>query len=137
MLVLCGLPVKRPPFGQLLHERRNGQFLLQVAGHPSYGLPWGQDRIVPLFLATLQHIFGATICFGTDLQRERAAVLHHARFSFLSKARIWYLRDPTQSRLPGYLNEVVLSDEFFREVTAHPIPTDGGGEGLVVCPSGA
>jgi hypothetical protein len=51
--VLCGLPVKRPLQGTLLHERRNGRFLLQVTGHPSYGLPWGQDRLVPLFLATL------------------------------------------------------------------------------------
>jgi hypothetical protein len=50
--VLCGLPVRRPPEGALLHERRNGQFLLQVIGHPSYGLPWGQDRLVPIFLAT-------------------------------------------------------------------------------------
>jgi hypothetical protein len=33
--------VKRPPAGSLLHERRNGQFVLQVTGHPSYGLPWG------------------------------------------------------------------------------------------------
>jgi hypothetical protein len=47
--VLCGLPVKRPQSGQLLHERRNGHFLLQVTGHPSYGLPWGQDRIVRSF----------------------------------------------------------------------------------------
>jgi hypothetical protein len=37
--VLCGLPVKRPATGSLLHERRNGQFVLQVTGHPSYGLP--------------------------------------------------------------------------------------------------
>ena len=51
--VLCGLPVKRPPKGTLLHERRNGQFLLQVIGHPQYGVPWGQDRLVPIFLATL------------------------------------------------------------------------------------
>jgi hypothetical protein len=51
--VLCGLPVKRPASGCLLHERRNGQFVLQVTGHPSYGLPWGQDRLVPIFLATL------------------------------------------------------------------------------------
>src|SRR5215472_13955544 len=40
--VLCGLPVRRPPEGSLLHERRNGQFILQVIGHPGYGLPWGQ-----------------------------------------------------------------------------------------------
>src|SRR5258708_33352279 len=51
--VLCGLPVKRPDVGCLLHERRNGQFVLQVTGHPSYGLPWCQDRLVPIFLATL------------------------------------------------------------------------------------
>ena len=35
--VLCGLPVRRPPDGSLLHERRNGEFILQVIGHPSYG----------------------------------------------------------------------------------------------------
>ena len=43
--VLCGLPIKKPAAGQLLYERRNGQFLLQVTGHPAYGLPWGQDRL--------------------------------------------------------------------------------------------
>jgi hypothetical protein len=51
--VLCGLPIKKPNRGELLHERRNGHFVLQVTGHPSYGLPWGQDRLVPIFLATL------------------------------------------------------------------------------------
>ena len=51
--VLCGLPIKRPTKGALLHERRNGQFLLQVTGHPKYGMPWGQDRLVPIFLSTL------------------------------------------------------------------------------------
>jgi hypothetical protein len=51
--VLCGLPVRPLPAGQLLYERRNGQFVLQVTGHPQYGVPFGQDRIVPIFLATL------------------------------------------------------------------------------------
>jgi hypothetical protein len=160
--VLCGLPVKRPEAGQLLHERRNGHFLLQVTGHPSYGLPWGQDRLVPIFLATqairqkspqimfesaaamldtfgmqqggsqyrrlvasFQRIFGATIFFGTDSQSERAAVVHHARFSFMREARIWYSRDPEQRLLPGDCqNRIVLSEEFYREIQAHPIPTD-------------
>jgi hypothetical protein len=160
--VLCGLPVKRPPKGALLHERRNGQFLLQVTGHPSYGVPWGQDRLVPIFLATLamrqqkqtitfrsaaemldtfgmqqggsqyrrlvaafQRVFGATIFFGTDIQREKAMVMHQARFNFMREARIWYSRDPNQELLPGgFENEIVLSDEFFREVTTHSIPTD-------------
>jgi hypothetical protein len=160
--VLCGLPVKRPAAGQFLHERRNGQFLLQVTGHPAYGLPWGQDRLVPIFLATLaikqqsrvirfrsaaqmldtsgvqqggtqyrrlmgafQRIFGATIFFGTDTQRERAAVIHRARFNFMSEARVWYARNSAQDTLPGeFENEIVLSDEFFGEIMNHPIPTD-------------
>jgi hypothetical protein len=160
--VLCGLPIKRPPKGALLHERRNGQFLLQVAGHPNYGVPWGQDRLVPIFLATLavrqqkqtitfrsaaemldvfgmqqggsqyrrliaafQRVFGATIFFGTDTQSGIATVMHQARFNFMREARIWYSRDPNQSLLAGgFENEIVLSDEFFREVTTHSIPTD-------------
>jgi len=160
--VLCELPIKRPAKGVLLHERRNGQFLLQVTGHPTYGVPWGQDRLVPIFLATLamrqqkqmitfrsaaqmldifgmqqggsqyrrliaafQRVFGATIFFGTDMQREKATVTHHARFNFMREARIWYSRDPNQEILPGcFENEIVLSDEFFREITTHSIPTD-------------
>jgi hypothetical protein len=125
-------------------------------------LPWGQDRLVPLFLATLairqksrvigfrgaaemldtfgmqqggtqyrrlmaafQRIFGATIFFGTDTQREKAAVVHRARFSFMSEARIWYSRNSEQETLPGeFQNEIVLSPEFFKEILDHPIPTD-------------
>lgn len=51
--VLCGLPVRRLPAHQLLYERRNGHFLLQITGHPEFGVPFGQDRLVPIFLATL------------------------------------------------------------------------------------
>ena len=51
--VLCGLPVRRLPKGQLLYERRNGRFTLQVTGHPEFGVSLGQNRIVPMFLATM------------------------------------------------------------------------------------
>ncbi len=160
--VLCGLPFKRPPKQVLVHERRNGHFVLQVIGHPEYGLPWGQDRLVPIFLATLavrqqsqiiafssaaemldtfgmqqggsqyrrlieafKRVFGATIFFGTDTQRERSRVVHQSRFSFMSEARIWYFRHSEQPTLPGDCgNIIVLSSEFFREVMEHPIPTD-------------
>ena len=58
MLQLAGirpvaLPVRPLPSDQLLYERNNGHFVLQIAGHPDYGVPFGQDRIVPIFLATL------------------------------------------------------------------------------------
>jgi len=159
--VLCGLPVKRPRPGTLLHERRNGRFLLQVTAHPSYGLPWGQDRLVPLYLATLavrqrsetitfdsaaemldtfgmqqggsqyrrlieafQRVFGATIFFGTNTQ-VKAPVFHQVRFNFMSEARIWYGRNFDQPNLPGDCrNMIVLTPEFYQEVTSHPIPTD-------------
>jgi hypothetical protein len=160
--VLCGLPIKCPPPGTLVHERRNGQFVLLVTGHPNYGLPWGQDRLVPLFLATLatrqqtrritfssaaemldtfgmqqggsqyrrligafQRIFGATIFFGTDTHGSMSPVVHEARFNFMSEARIWYSRDRDQQNLPGECqNLIVLTEEFYREVLEHPIPTD-------------
>ncbi len=51
--VMCGLPVRQPPKSQLLFERRNGVFVLQITGHPEFGLPYGQDRLVPIYLATL------------------------------------------------------------------------------------
>jgi len=51
--------------------------------------------------------------------------MHQARFDFMREARIWYSRDPNQEVLPdGFENQIVLSDEFFREVTTHSIPTD-------------
>ena len=51
--VLRGLPVRKSAQGQMLYERRNGNFVLQITGHPDYGLPFGQDRVVPIYLATL------------------------------------------------------------------------------------
>jgi hypothetical protein len=76
-------------------------------------------------VAAFQRIFGATIFFGTDMQRERAAVVHRARFNFMSEARIWYSRDANQTTLPGgFQNEIVLSHEFFTEIMSHPIQTD-------------
>lgn len=52
-------------------------------------------------------------------------VMHYGRFNFMREARIWYSRDPEQETLPGgFENEVVLSDEFYREILDHPTPAD-------------
>lgn len=146
----------------MLYERRNGHFVLQITGHPNYGLPFGQDRIVPIYLATLavrqksqtirfrtaaemletfgmhkggkeyrrlvaafERIFGATIFFGTDTLRGTAKVVQRSRFSFFQEAQIWYSRDTEQYPVSDqFENVIVLSDEFYREITAHPIPAD-------------
>ena len=160
--VLCGLPVRSLPHSTLVYERRNGLFTLQITGHPDFGLPFGQDRLVPIFLATLavrqqsqtirfrsaaqmldifgmakggkeyrrlvaafERIFGATIFFGTESTRKHARVIQRSRFNFLSEAQIWYNRDPAQEVLSAdFENVIVLSDEFYNEVIAHPIPAD-------------
>jgi len=52
-------------------------------------------------VGAFQRIFGATIFFGTDTQRERAAVVHRARFNFMSEARIWFQETPIRSCSQG------------------------------------
>ncbi len=44
--ILCGLPIRRPPRDQLMYERRNGSFVLQVTGQPQYGLPFGLSSLI-------------------------------------------------------------------------------------------
>lgn len=160
--VLCGLPMRRPPRGQLLFERRNGKLKLQLVGHPEFGLPFGQGRLILIFLATLavrqqsqtlrfrsgsemlemfgmqkggkeyrrlvagiERIFGSTIFFGSERTAEGAKLFSRARFHFVRETHIWFDRDPSRAHPAGNReNVIVLSDEFFREITEHPIPTD-------------
>jgi hypothetical protein len=156
--ILCGLPIRRPPKEQLLFERRNGTFLLQITGHPQFGLPFGQDRLVLIFLATLavrqkcqtvrfrsaaemldifgmskggkeyrrivaafERIFGATMFFSTESTRSAATVIHRSRFNFLKEAEIWYSRS---GEATVGQNTITLSDEFYSEISGHPIPAD-------------
>jgi hypothetical protein len=43
----------------------------------------------------------------------------------MSEARLWYWRDGEQVALPEVgENVVVLSQDFYQEIAAHPIPTD-------------
>ena len=51
--MLCGLPLRRPPNSQLVHARHRGKFFLHVTAHPDFGLPFGQDRLIPIWVATL------------------------------------------------------------------------------------
>ena len=51
--VLCGIPLRPLPKDQLAYKRRNGKFFLQIIGHPDFGLPFGQDRLIPIWVATL------------------------------------------------------------------------------------
>lgn len=51
--VLCGIPVRRPHKHILEYSRQNGRFRLRVIGHPGYGLPFGQDRLLLIWIASM------------------------------------------------------------------------------------
>jgi hypothetical protein len=51
--VLTGLPIRRPDADVREYRRRNGNFFLTITGHPDKGLPFGQDRLIPIWMATL------------------------------------------------------------------------------------
>jgi hypothetical protein len=161
--VLCGLPVKRPAKGQTVHERRNGNFELRIVSDPECGLPFGQDRLIPIWLATrAQQTGNRVIRFGAGAEildafglpsngrtyrRLTDGFMRIARTMFtfrevtdegprrrtrlevqqyIRRMVLWETRDPDQDLLPGedFQNAIELSEEFFREIQAHPIPCD-------------
>jgi hypothetical protein len=66
-----------------------------------------------------------TLTIGTDSLTAKAKVVHRSRFNFLREAQIWYNRAADERVLSAnFENVIVLSDEFFQEIMAHPIPTD-------------
>ena len=65
------------------HDGRSAAEMLDA-----FGIQQGGSQYRRL-VASFQRIFGATIFFGTDTQLERTAVVHSARFNFMSEARIW------------------------------------------------
>jgi len=76
-------------------------------------------------VSAFERIFGATIFFGTDNMMPRAKVVQRTRLSFFSEAQIWYSRNPAQCPLDDqFQNVIVLSDDFYKEISEHPIPAD-------------
>jgi hypothetical protein len=50
-LFLCGLPLKSTK--ELFYKRSCGLFSLGILGHPEFGgVPFGQDRLIPIWMAT-------------------------------------------------------------------------------------
>ena len=51
--MLCGIPLRPPPSTEFVHRRRNGKFLLEIVALARFGLPFCQDRLIPIWTATL------------------------------------------------------------------------------------
>lgn len=161
--VLCGLPLRRPPLDKLFYTRRNGKFFLEIVAHPRFGLPFGQDRLIPIWVATLsvrrktreihfsnaaqildffdlpkdgphyrrmvegfQCVFAATIFFGTRDCVAGAAFIDLARFQFFDRMKLWFNTNVPSESLTheNFENAIILSETFYSEIRAHPIPVE-------------
>lgn len=67
--VLCGIPLRSVPSDQLVYRRQNGNFFLHIVGHPDFGVPFGQDRLIPIWVATLAlRQMSRTVSFASAAQ---------------------------------------------------------------------
>lgn len=156
--ILCGLPIRSLPSGTNKYTRRNGRFFLEIVGHPDHGVPYGQDRLVLIWVATLavrhqnlivefgsaaqilcefglpqngvhykrladafKRVFGSTIFFGTEAELESGQVWECGRGHFFDQMNVWFRDDGFGTKRS---NRITLSDSFWRELKAHPIPVD-------------
>lgn len=51
--VMCNFPHKRPANNARPYERYNGDFVLKILPDPDLGVPFGRDRIWPIYLSTV------------------------------------------------------------------------------------
>jgi hypothetical protein len=51
--ILCGLPFKKPKKGVSYYRRENGDEVLEITASPEYGLPFGMDIEVLIWVSTL------------------------------------------------------------------------------------
>jgi hypothetical protein len=92
----------------------------RCAGIASCACPSGD--VLVNFNSAIAHQFRA-ICDGS--RTRLAPSCRRSRFNFMSEARIWYSRTPDQRALSSdFENVIALSDEFYHELVAHPIPYD-------------
>jgi hypothetical protein len=143
--VLCGLPIQRPK-GTLIHIRKNGKFFLRVAGDPEFGLPFGQDRLIPLWVATLAvKRRSQVVCFDSAAEildafglpkdgktyrrlvegckRIFASTMFFGTEEQLQKSAVWdwsrfHFFDRMRLWYTRKLDQTVLPDEGFKNVIA-------------------
>jgi Plasmid encoded RepA protein len=107
--VLCGLPYRRPK--ALKYERRNGSFVLKITGDPDHGVPYGQDRLIPIWLATAFRLLGNP--HDNVIRFRSASDVVRAFFPDEAKARA--LGGIERKRLRGRFERVFGATYFMRD----------------------
>jgi hypothetical protein len=76
-------------------------------------------------IAGFRRIFASTIFFGTEDLLESVDLWDCSRFCFFERIRLWTTEAPLkQHDLTLRQNTVILSEAFWNEVQAHPIPVN-------------
>ena len=73
-----------------------------------------------------QRVFAATIFFGTRGQTGGSTFVEMARFQFFDRMKLWFNteeRNPSVER-ENFENTIMLSEAFYSEISAHPIPVE-------------
>ena len=90
----------------------------------TFGMQTG-GREYRRLIQAFERVFGATIFFGTDSLIGSAGVLQRSPFNFMREAQMWYSRSPEQPPISSdFENVIVLRDDFYQEILAHPVPND-------------
>jgi hypothetical protein len=73
-----------------------------------------------------QHVFTATIFFGTETTQTSSQVFDWARFHFFDRLRLWFNRADSDSSpvADGYENIITLSESFYNKIDQHRIPVE-------------
>jgi len=73
-----------------------------------------------------QHVFTATIFFGTRGRARSATFVEMARFQFFDRTKLWFNAAEQSPQIEGedFENTIMLSEAFFNEISAHPIPVE-------------
>jgi replication initiator protein len=50
-LIMCGIPLRR--IKEASYVRKSGPYVVELISSSALGVPYGQDRLIPIFLATL------------------------------------------------------------------------------------
>ena len=108
--VLCGLPYK--PLKSSEYQRRNGNFSFRMVGSPSYGLPYGQDRLVLLWMVTAFQLLG---CPEDNLIRFRSA--SDVIRAFFPDFQTRKLSGRDLERLQGRFERLFYTTFYFQDAT--------------------
>ena len=73
-----------------------------------------------------QRVFAATIFFGTRGQVKGATFIEMARFQFFDRMKLWFNTEEQNPPIAreSFENTIMLSEAFYNEISAHPIPVE-------------